>query len=133
MVNIKIDSTGGKKLAFRKEAQERIASDKFSLILFFLCVFAISGQAALILAAWGRLPPQIPLYYSRPWGQQMLAAPYAIWTLPILAAAFLVLNFFIAFFMLKDNLFLLRVLVSFALVASLAALYGVVKIVSLLV
>ena len=133
MVNYKTEDIRVKKLAFRKEAQERIVADKFSLSVFFLCVFSILGQIGLILSSLGKLPPMIPLYHSRPWGEKMLAATYTIWILPILAATFFVLNFFIAFFLVKDNPFLLKVLVTFALVACLASLYDVFKIVSLLV
>ena len=133
MVNYKTEDIRVKKLAFRKEAQERIVADKFSLSVFFLCVFSILGQIGLILSSLGKLPPMIPLYYSRPWGEKMLAATYTIWILPILAATFFVLNFFIAFFLVKDNPFLLKVLVTFALVACLASLYDVFKIMSLLV
>lgn len=122
-----------KKLEFRKQAQERIGADKFSLIVLILCIFSILGQAGLILASWGKLPPQIPLYYSRPWGEKMLSPAIFLWILPTLAAVSVVVNFFVAFFLTREDFFLLRILVVFALVVCLATLYDVFKIVYILV
>lgn len=39
------------------------------------------------LAMFGRnLPPEVPLLYSRPWGQEQLVAPVWLWGLPIVGA-----------------------------------------------
>lgn len=48
-----------------------IWSLRISLFLFALCIF-------LTLFFWKRLPPQIPLYYSLPWGDDQLGTPIAL-------------------------------------------------------
>ena len=52
-------------------------------VLIF-CVVSILAQASLILSASGKLPPQIPIFYSKPWGEPMLGPPIALWILPAL-------------------------------------------------
>jgi|SRR3989344_6169541 len=129
----KIELVGGKKLEFRIEASRRIAADKFSFFCLIICVFAIFSQIALILTSWGKLPPQLPLFYSRPWGADMLSPTVGIWILPALAIFALVLNFLLGFLLSRENFFLMRVLLVFASIISVSALYDVVKIISLLV
>ena len=132
MAIAKADGEVGKRLAFHSKASERISADRFSLLTFFFCVFAILGQTALILVTWEKLPPKLPLFYLREWGDAMLAASFMIWILPAISLLTFVLNYSLAFFALRGNFFLMRVLVVSSLIVCLATLYDVAKIVSLL-
>jgi len=40
----------------------------------------------LIVVYWKALPPEVPLLYSRPWGQDQLVSPYFLWLVPALTA-----------------------------------------------
>ncbi len=122
-----------KKLSFKSQASKQIVADKFSFVLFTVSIFAVLCQVFLILFSKKNLPAQIPFYYSRPWGETMLASPIMLWGLPAIAVIFSVLNFFIAFFLARENFFLMRVLVIFAFIICVTTLYGVFKIVNLLV
>lgn len=48
-------------------------------------IWAAAGLVlAILVSAWwiaGRVPPQIPLWYSRPWGEGQLAGRQALWWL----------------------------------------------------
>ncbi len=52
--------------------------------------------------AYPHLPPQVPLFYSRPWGEEQLVAPIFLVILPLLS-----------FFIFLLNIFLGRILLSF--------------------
>jgi hypothetical protein len=43
----------------------------------------IVAMVSIILWFYKFLPPQVPLYYSRPWGQEQLASPMFLFLLPI--------------------------------------------------
>jgi len=43
----------------------------------------------LLAVFWVKLPPLVPLWYSRPWGEEQLANPAFLWVIP---AAILVLG-----------------------------------------
>ena len=45
---------------------------------------AVVGVGSLALY-WRSLPPEIPLLYSRPWGQDQLVSPYFLWLLPLIS------------------------------------------------
>lgn len=132
MVNAKGEAGGGKRLAFHSQASERISADRLSLFTFFFCVFAILGQIALIAVTWEKLPPKLPLFYLREWGNAMLADRLAIWILPAISLLTFTINYSLAFFALRGNFFLMRVLVVSSFVICLATFYDVAKIVSLL-
>ena len=120
------------KLEKGREARERISRDRFSYIIFISCILAVLVQISLILVSWGKLPPQIPLFYSRPWGEAMLASPIFLWILPITSSAFFIINFLIVIILKREEIFLSRVLTSFGLICCLALLYSTAKIISLL-
>jgi hypothetical protein len=44
---------------------------------------------------YGNFPPQIPLFYSKPWGEDQLAEVWMIFLLPVLLDIFVIGNYFI--------------------------------------
>lgn len=50
---------------------------------------------AVFLLRLGNLPPQIPLFYSRPWGEEQLADSWMVFILPIILNLLFFLNKFI--------------------------------------
>lgn len=45
---------------------------------------AIVVNVGILLVFWRNLPPEVPLLYSRPWGEDQLTSPYFLWMIPIL-------------------------------------------------
>lgn len=118
---------------FRIEAQTNLTSDKFSQYALFFCLICAVLQIGLILINWSKFPPQVPIFYSRPWGEQMLASPLFLLTLPALGIIFGAVNFAISLFFLQEHFFAKRVLIVFSAVIAFATLYNLGRIVGLLV
>ncbi len=55
------------------------------------------------------LPPQIPLFYSKPWGEDQLVENWFILILPLLLTTFYFLNSFIYKKFFLDNLFVQKI------------------------
>jgi len=70
--------------------------------ILILNIFFILATAITLVFAYSHLPPQVPLFYSRPWGEKQLVAPVFLVILPILS-----------FFIFLLNTFLGRILLSF--------------------
>lgn len=117
---------------FGHDARERIARDRLSLTVSLVVGASFLIQASLILVSWGNLPPEVPIFYSLPWGEY-LASPLALWILPLSAFLTFSFNMWLAEFPLRQNVFLGRTLILSALVAAGITLYGTVKIVTLLI
>src|SRR3989344_7887566 len=58
----------------------------------------------------GSLPPQVPLWYTLPWGENQLTSPQSLWLIPISLSVFLVLNTLFSTLVLKEKGFLTNLL-----------------------
>lgn len=119
-----IQNIGDMEFSFLKDRFE------FGVLIFF--IFSILLEAAIILFSFKKLPPQLPLFYSRPWGEQILASPLFLWILPAVILVFSVLNFWILTQM-KEGFFLRRVLMVFTLIVSLVLNYALWRLINLLI
>jgi|SRR3989344_2597215 len=120
------------RFGFRTEASTGLLQDRFSFWAILLCLIFTAAQIAIILVSFKKLPPELPIFYSKPWGEPMLASPLFIWILPGLSFLFAAVNYLIARLLISET-FLYRVLIVFAPTCAFAALYDTAKIISLLV
>ncbi len=71
-----------------------------------ISIIIIAGQIIIILLFFSRLPPKVPLFYSRPWGKNQLADPVTLFTLPGYSFGVLIINSIIAaLFVDKDDFY----------------------------
>lgn len=83
------------------------------------------------LIFWTKLPPQVPLFYSKPWGEEQLMPPVFL-LLPLALSGFFLLanTFFIS--LLPENIFLRRALILAAAASSILASITVIRILFLI-
>lgn len=120
------------KFSIAQEAKTGLFSDRVDVAILAFCLFFELAQLLLIGIYWKRFPPQIPLFYSKPWGEGILASPVLLWLLPALALFYIILNFTIAIIIYKFEKFLARVIVCASGLVSFISFYAVFKIVTLL-
>ena len=117
-------------------AQPQIVKDTFldriNFTILFFGIISSLGQISLLLFSWNKLPPQVPIFYSRAWGEQMLASPFVLWILPVITIFSLILNFLLAIFLKKIGQFVNRVLTVTCFFIALLTLYNLSKIIALL-
>lgn len=93
--------------------------------------FGIVAVTSLLLAvAWFSLPPQVPLFYSRPWGEAQLAQPLFLVLPLLLGIVFIIVNAVLA--KKWEDSFLKHSLIFGAVLASLFASITIVRILLLL-
>lgn len=93
--------------------------------------FGIIAVTSLLFAvAWFSLPPQIPLFYSRPWGEGQLGQPLFLLLPLLLGLIFLVVNAILA--KKWEDSFLKHSLIFGGVLASLFASITIVRILLLL-
>jgi len=118
---------------FRSRTQQSLSADKLLFFIFLFVVLSVLAQASLLLTTTGKLPPQVPIFYSRPWGNPMLAPPVALWILPLVCVFAFLLNFSLGTFLLNKYKFLEKTLLITSFIIALMTLYDLVKIISLLI
>ncbi|MFH1840889.1 MAG: hypothetical protein ABH807_01920 [Candidatus Shapirobacteria bacterium] len=78
-----------------------------------------------------KLPPQLPLYYSRPWGEKQLAAPQELLLLPLLCFLVTLLNLTVIRFLPLNDKLISRLLRTTAFLFCLLALIDLIQIIRL--
>lgn len=110
-----------------------LKQNKSSRIAFQLgLVFGIV-QIALLFYFWRRLPPQLPLFYSRPWGEEQLTSPLVILILPGLSIAIVLINLAINVFIAPKEILMRQIISITAAVFSLLCLITLAQIVRLVI
>jgi len=106
--------------------------EKINGVIFRWNIFFILSEAVLIFFKFNDLPPQLPLYYSRPWGESQLATSSLILLLPLLSLIILILNNFLAVFLLKSMRLFSRLLIIVSLIFSMFSAVTLFRIVYLI-
>ncbi|HSX19164.1 MAG TPA: hypothetical protein VLE91_03435 [Candidatus Saccharimonadales bacterium] len=108
-------------------------SDRFVFLMRFLSfLFTVFGSL-LLLASFSKLPPVIPIFYSRPWGDKLLGSKFYLIALPILGVVSFFVNYILSNIFAKNDIFLARTVLIFTVVVNFIVMFGTVKIISLLV
>lgn len=82
-----------------------ILKNKFYIWSLAAIVILLFLQFLAIAIFWKYIPPQIPMFYSHPWGNEQLADKKLIFLFPIQLLALLIINYLLsAFFFLKEKL-----------------------------
>lgn len=97
---------------------------KFFLLLSLFSIF-------YSLFAIPRLPPQIPFFYSRPWGEDQLGRPYFLWFLSLGFLLIGFLNITLACLLYEKSSLLARILVWGSVLTALIIGLATFKIISL--
>lgn len=69
------------------------------------------------------LPPEVPLWYTLPWGKSQLAPSIYLWLIPISLSVIFILDFFLAISIFKTEKFLINLLTWEGLLISLLGLF----------
>ncbi len=119
------------KFAFSEEVRDDFFRDKFNFWVLIACFLFLLAQILLIAIFWHKLPPDIPIFWSKPWGQAILGKTFFILLIPALALVSFLINAVFVIGLKKDK-FLSRVLTAGSLIVGFCTFYGVVKIITLL-
>jgi hypothetical protein len=94
-------------------------------------IFIIT-QIAFLFWKFNLLPPQIPLYYSLPWGKSQLTQASLLFILPTISLILLLINNLFAISLIKTSLLLSRILLAISLIFSFLSLVALIHIVYLI-
>ena len=108
--------------------QERINS-----IIFRWTLVLIIFQIAYLIFILNALPPQIPLYYSLPWGESRLTSFTSLFLLPLYSIIVLFIDSFLAMIYSRKIKVIGQLLMIFCLIFTLFATISLLKSVSLVI
>lgn len=94
-----------------KKTFEKIYEDPFCFGGLALSLATLSLGCLFLLLFWSRLPPQIPLFYSQPWGEEQLGFKIQMLFLPVFAFLIFAFSLFSARQLLNKNIILARIII----------------------
>lgn len=86
----------------------------------------------LVAIYWRSLPPEVPLLYSRPWGQDQLVSPYFLVIPPVFSTGVGMILGWVANKSGEEKLLPIIILVS-SMVVQIVTILGLIRIVMLVV
>ena len=110
---------------------DRIKSNWLIVWASRIIILFIIAQCISILAVFKNLPPSIPLWYSRPWGNDQLAPAIYIFVLPVLTSGIYALNAIFAMYITTEYLIFTQSLFLSSLIVSLLSFIAIIKIIFL--
>lgn len=97
------------------------------------CLFFFTLSLLILILKWPNLPPELPLYYSLPWGEEQLVNPLGLLILPLSSFFIFILNFSLAsLFLGKKEPWLTRILILTATIFSFLSTWALIKIIFLI-
>jgi hypothetical protein len=99
---------------------------KFVLFLFIL-------SAGFLVWRFPALPPEVPLWFSRPWGADQLASPYWLVLLPVSSLVWYGIDLAIGMYITTEYLIFTQMLFLSSLIVSLLSFITIIKILFLVV
>lgn len=97
---------------------------------FIIGLFVLS--VGLLLWRFPVLPPQVPLWFSRPWGTDQLASPYWLFLLPASGIVWYAINLLLSIYVTAEYLIFTQILFLSSLIVSLLSFVALVKILFLI-
>jgi len=106
----------------------KLANSFTNLAVAFSLLFIVA-MGGFFFIFYRQLPPQVPLFYSCPWGERQLVSPYALLFLPSLSLVLLIVNILISRFLIAYP-FLINVLFGSGVLFSFLSLINLIKIIT---
>jgi hypothetical protein len=109
-----------------------VLGQKTVRLALFISLGLILVMVGLFLIVYNKLPPRVPLFYSRPWGEAQLVSPWLLLVLPALSFFISLLNFILSglFF---DRPFLVQVLMWASVVFSFLSFFTLFRIIVIII
>lgn len=106
---------------------ENSSNSRLLRLTFLLLII----QVGLILWYFNQLPPELPLFYSRNWGQSWLSSTSSIFILPLFSLIVMIINYSLAIYFYNRKSLLSQLLVVFSFILSFLCTVAVIEIISL--
>lgn len=85
----------------------------------------------VLLIFFRRLPPEVPLWFCRPWGQDRLASPSWLFLLPAVSFVWYVVDVLFIMYLTAEYLVFSQILIGSSTLVAILSLISLVKIIAI--
>ena len=94
-------------------------------------LITILCSLVVIILKWGKLPPLVPLWYSRPWGTDQFAQPIWLFILPLGSLLLYFINLIVGIYLSSEYLIFTQILFLSSFIVSFLSFVTLLKIIFL--
>lgn len=110
---------------------EPLRADRSARLSLIITGLILIFHFSFLASFFSRLPPELPLYYSRPWGQAQLVTPEQFLILPVFSLTVFLINTILALKLHPQEKILARLALWTSLVINFTTAFTLFKIVTL--
>jgi len=116
-----------------KKQVDTLTTDPITKLGLRVGLVAIGMGLVSLALGWRKLPPEVPLFYSRPYGESQLASAWWLWLLPGLSLVMELIAMRIAGTMIEEDKLLAQILIWSAGLVGAMGLISLLKIIFLVI
>lgn len=112
---------------------DQLTTDLMMKMALRIGLLAIGISLIILTVFWGKLPPEIPLWYSRPYGDNQLAASWTLWLIPLTNLIINLTTIRLSGTVIEEDKFLAQIMTIVSSLTTLMSLITIIKIISLVI
>lgn len=116
-----------------KSQIDNLAEDPVMKLILRAGLISLGLSLMLVAITWKWLPPEVPLVYSRPYGESQLISAWGLWLIPLAGLIIEMVAIRFSGEVVAEDKLLAQVVTGMASLVTLMALIGLIKVIWLVI
>lgn len=116
-----------------KSQIDSLAEDPVMKLILRVGLISLGLSLMLLAITWKWLPPEVPLVYSRPYGESQLISAWGLWLIPLIGLIIEIVAIRFSGEVVAEDKLLARVVTGMASLVTVMALIGLIKVIWLVI
>ena len=116
-----------------KSQIDNLAEDPVMKLILRVGLIGLGLSLMLLAITWKWLPPEVPLVYSRPYGESQLISAWGLWLIPLIGLIIEMVAIRFSGEVVAEDKLLARVVTGMASLVTVMALIGLIKVIWLVI
>lgn len=112
---------------------DQLTTDSIMKLALRIGLITIGINLIMLAVFWTKIPPQVPLWYSRPYGENQLAASWILWLIPLTSLIINLTTIRLSGAVIEEDKFLAQMMTVVASLTTMMTLVTIIRMVSLVV
>ncbi len=116
-----------------KSQIDNLAEDPVMKLILRVGLIGLGLSLMLLAITWKWLPPEVPLVYSRPYGESQLISAWGLWLIPLIGLIIEMVAIRFSGEVVAEDKLLARLVTGMASLVTVMALIGLIKVIWLVI
>lgn len=116
-----------------KQQIDQLTTDSIMKLALRIGLVTIGINLIILAMIWSKMPPEVPLWYSRPYGETQLAAGWVLWLIPLTSLIISLTTIRLSGAVIEEDKFLAQMMTVASSLTTTMTLITIIKMVRLIV